>query len=231
MRSSLKPRTAFTCLLLVVLLVSPCLGLAQPSDSLEELLGSRTTWGSASIAYSQLNPLFGGIAVYVSGNGDASITRLRRAPGGEMEEVRLNYRLLPSDVFAHFDRLIAAETRAAAIGEDARPPADAGLVTIEIMNAAGEPRTVVAGVLAPVAYEEFMTGLHSVERLVPVATTLMQPLAAGDSPAGFAWATSVASELRDAHWAPHLTQQEREELEANARERDDIQRQLRSNAP
>jgi len=183
--------------------------LAQaPGNATSQFLGSPANWSEVSVVFHQMGPLFGGLEVFLKGDGAIILRRVGRGESREMEELR--YQLHGAErVQELLRRLETADLLTMKLEQDQPPPLDSGQPLLVLRNSAGEQR-VFAPVGAPSEeLEEILSRIISLESLAGEAALVYQgAVDAGYYPAGFEWVRPTLALRRDIKWAPHATDEQ-----------------------
>jgi len=182
---------------------------AQASgNATSHFLGSSANWNKVSVVFHQMGPLFGGLEVFLEGDGAIIIRRVRRSESREMEELR--YQLREAERAQEILNQIEVADLVTMNLERGLPPLlDSGQPLLVLRNSAGEQR-VFAPMGAPSKeLEEILSGIISLESLAGEAALVYQgAVNAGYYPAGFEWVRPTLEQRRNTKWAPHATDEQ-----------------------
>jgi hypothetical protein len=202
-------RSASWRAILISMVAFSGLAFAQASgNATSHFLRSSANWNEVSVVFHQMGPLFGGLEVFLAGDGAIIIRRIRRSESREMEELR--YQLREAErVQELLRRLEAADLLTMNLERGLPPLLDSGQPLLVLCNSAGEQR-VFAPMGAPSKeLEEILSGIISLESLASEAASVYQgALDTGYYPAGFEWVRHTLAPRRNIGWAPHATDEQ-----------------------
>jgi hypothetical protein len=183
--------------------------LAQaPGNATSQFLGSPANWSEASVVFHQMGPLFGGLEVFVEGDGAIIIRRVRRGESREMEELR--YQVHEAErVQELLRRLETADLLTMKLEQDQPPHLDSGQPLLILRNFSGEQRVFDPAGAPSAQFEEVLSSIISLESLAGEAVSVYQgAVDAGYYPAGFEWVRPTLAPRREIRWAPHATDEQ-----------------------
>ena len=185
------------------------LAFAQASgNATSHFLGSSADWNKVSVVVHQMGPLFGGLEVFLGGDGAIIIRRVRRSESREMEELR--YQLLEAEAVQELlRRLEAANLLTMKLEQDQPPHLDSGQPLLILRNLSGEQQVFDPAGAPSAQFEEVLSSIISLESLASEAASVYQGVVDAEYyPTGFEWVRSTLAPRRDITWAPHATDEQ-----------------------
>jgi hypothetical protein len=185
------------------------LAFAQVSgNATSQFLGSPANRSEASVVFHQMGPLFGGLEVFLEGDGAIILRRVRRSESREMEELR--YQLHEAERAQELLRhLEAADPLTMKLEQDQPPHLDSGQPLLILRNSSGEQRVFDPSGAPSAQFEEVLSSIISLESLASETAAVYQgAVDAGYYPAGFEWVRPTLAPRRDTKWAPHATDEQ-----------------------
>ena len=182
---------------------------AQASgNATSQFLGSPANRSEASVVFHQMGPLFGGLEVFLGGDGAIIIRRIRRSESREMEELR--YQLHEAEAVQELlRRLETADLLTMKLEQDQPPPLDSGQPLLILRNFEDELRVFEPSGAPSAEFEEVLSSIISLESLAGEAALVYQGAVDAEYyPAGFEWVRSALEQRRDIRWAPHATDEQ-----------------------
>ena len=207
------------------------LAFAQASgNATSQFLGSSANWNKVSVVFHQMGPLFGGLEVFLGGDGAIIIRRVRRSESREMEELR--YQLHEAEAVQELlRRLDAADLLTMKLEQDQPPHLDSGQPLLILRNLSGEQQVFDPAGAPSAQFEEVLSSIISLESLAGEAALVYQgAVNAAYYPAGFEWVRPTLVLRRDIRWAPHaideqLRKAEEEYQKTREQQLEEIRRQ------
>ena len=201
--------SASWCAILISMVAFSGLAFGQaPGSATSQFLVSPATWNKVSVVFHQAGPLFGGLEVFLRGDGAIIIRRMRRGENREMGELR--YQLREAEqAQTILNRVEAADLLTMNLERGLPPLLDSGQPLLVLQNPAGEQRVFAPAGAPSEEFENILSSIISLERLASEAALVYQ--GAVDTayyPGGFEWVRPVLAPRRDITWAPHAADEE-----------------------
>jgi hypothetical protein len=193
--------------LLITCSVSGIASFARGAETNETSRFIQSNGGEFMLVYHWVGPMFGGIEVFLNGNGTVEIRRIRPIAGG-MEEVR--YGLVDlTRVQAIKDLMTHENTVAMNPNSSLGPELDAGTPYFTFRNGAAEVREFEPQSELSTPFADLATALNALEATVVDQRLLYQgPVQNEYCPTAFQWAQSALQTRQHIGWAPAATEEE-----------------------
>jgi hypothetical protein len=165
--------------------------------------------------FHQMSPLFGGLEIFVRGDGDVTIRRLRRSEAREIEEVRYHFSDV-TRVAGLFEQVETSDLLTMTVEDPNKPPiVDANPPLILVRGSSGEQRIFETQMQAPSeGFEHIMMSFMSLEMSVSEASVVYYGAPVQDYyPVGFEWTRAQLGTRRNVSWAPSANADEMRKAE------------------